>query len=672
MKWAHWVAAACLAASSALVHAAAPAIDFFKRPLLDTVALSPSGKYLAATRYSEQMKHKVLAIIDLGEKRDLKVVAAYKEADVVNVRWVTDDRLVFSLWDEDATFFHSRPPGLFSVDRLGGESPKTLVRRFWDVGVVNAPAEIARVRPRDFSLDPNHGFHSTLNDGSANVLVVKRNWASDHSLTSTQLMRLNTETGRSESIGQGAPPQSTGWVADAAGNARVVYSSDKATTHIHWRPTAQSAWAPLREMPRYDKITSKDALLDVLGMDDQDRLYVITGSATADGTSVLSLMDMKQSPPAPTALIGTPGYDFAGHLVYGPKGKVVGVHYLTDAKGTHWFDPKLKSIQEQVDKLLPNTINLLDCGACDDPSRVLVRAYSDRQPAVYLLYHVAAGKVETVSGTRPWINIEEMSSRSFERIKARDGLVFPVHVTRPVGTKGLAPMVVLVHGGPWVRGAEWTWYDTTQFLASRGYAVIEPEFRGSTGFGSKLTFAGWKQWGLAMQDDLADATQWAIDKGIADPKRICIAGGSYGGYATLMGLIRYPQMYRCGIEYFGVTDIELMYTSHWSDFSDDYKTYGMPVRIGDREKDAAQLAATSPLKQHAGIKSPLLMGHGRQDPRVPFEHFTKLHDALKGHNPNVETVVYNEEGHGWNLDTNEANFWSRAETFLDKHLKQAP
>ncbi|HEV8690365.1 MAG TPA: prolyl oligopeptidase family serine peptidase, partial [Ideonella sp.] len=149
-------------------------------------------------------------------------------------------------------------------------------------------------------------------------------------------------------------------------------------------------------------------------------------------------------------------------------------------------------------------------------------------------------------------------------------------------------------------------------------------------------------------------------------------GASYGGYATLMGLIRYPELYRCGIESFGVTDIDLMYTNHWSDASSDYKTYGMPLRIGDREKDAAQLLATSPLKQHAKINQPLLMAAGRQDKRVPIEHFTKMFDALKAHNPNVESVVYNEEGHGWSLDANEIDFWTRAEKFLDKNLKNAP
>ena len=136
-----------------------------------------------------------------------------------------------------------------------------------------------------------------------------------------------------------------------------------------------------------------------------------------------------------------------------------------------------------------------------------------------------------------------------------------------------------------------------------------------------------------------------------------------------MGLVRYPDLYRCGIESFGVTDIDLMYTSSWSDASSDYRTYGMPLRIGDREKDAAQLAATSPLKQHAKINQPLLMAAGRQDKRVPMEHYTKMLDALKTHNPNVESVVYEEEAHGWHLDANRVDFWTRAEKFLDRNLK---
>ena len=175
-----------------------------------------------------------------------------------------------------------------------------------------------------------------------------------------------------------------------------------------------------------------------------------------------------------------------------------------------------------------------------------------------------------------------------------------------------------------------------------------------------------------MQDDVADATQWAIKQGYADPKRVCIAGASYGGYATLMGLIRYPEMYRCGIDWVGVTDIELMYSINWSDMSDMWMQYGMPVLVGDRQKDAKQLAATSPLQLAARLTQPLLMAYGGLDRRVPIEHGTRLRDALSPHNANLEWVVYSDEGHGWMLPANKVDFWTRVERFLDRHLKAAP
>jgi dipeptidyl aminopeptidase/acylaminoacyl peptidase len=238
------------------------------------------------------------------------------------------------------------------------------------------------------------------------------------------------------------------------------------------------------------------------------------------------------------------------------------------------------------------------------------------------------------------------------------------------GGKNL-PLVVLVHGGPYVRGVSWDWNPEVQFLASRGYAVLEPEYRGSTGYGYALFRAGWKQWGLKMQDDIADGARWAIAEGYADAKRICIAGGSYGGYATLMGLINDGDLYKCGIDWAGVTDINLMYDGNWtaaSDLSEEWKEYGMPVLVGDQVNDAAQLKATSPLENAARIRQPLLLVYGGSDLRVPLYHGKKFYNAVKQTNPDVEWVVYDEEGHGWGLPKNRMDFWSRVEKFLDKNI----
>ncbi|WP_083748532.1 S9 family peptidase [Pelomonas sp. KK5] len=265
-----------------------------------------------------------------------------------------------------------------------------------------------------------------------------------------------------------------------------------------------------------------------------------------------------------------------------------------------------------------------------------------------------------------------MGRRDVHRIKARDGLEFPVLVTLPAGkAAGPRPAVVLVHGGPWLRGTHWAWQRDAQFLASRGYVVIEPEFRGSTGYGEKLFRAGWKQWGLAMQDDVVDATRWAVAQGWADPQRICLAGASYGGYATLMGLIRDPALYRCGFEWVGVSDVGLMYSIAWSDFSDEWKRFGMPLLIGDRKADAAQLEATSPLMQAARLQRPLLMGAGGQDMRVPVKHGSEFRDAARRAGAAIQWVEYPEEGHGWRRLENHVDWWTRVEKFLDRHIGAA-
>ena len=262
------------------------------------------------------------------------------------------------------------------------------------------------------------------------------------------------------------------------------------------------------------------------------------------------------------------------------------------------------------------------------------------------------------------------------RYQARDGMAIPALLTLPAGGARKAPLVVLVHGGPYVHGNHWGWNPETQFLASRGYAVLEPDFRGSTGYGDTHFRAGWKQWGLAMQDDIADGARWAIAQGHADPKRICIAGASYGGYATLMGLVRDPDLYRCGINWLGVTDINLLYDGHWtsdSDLDSGYKKYGMPVLVGDQVKDAAQLKATSPIEQAARITQPLLLAYGGVDRRVPIYHGTKFRDAVSRTNKQVEWVSYQDEGHGWSMPQTRIDFWGRVEKFLDKHIgKDAP
>lgn len=652
-----------LAANAA--HSQIPPADFFKPPLLRSAQLSPSGAHLAAIRYVDSIQRDALVIINLEGPRTAKVIAAHADNDVASFQWVGESRLVYDLTDRKASYLHQRGSGLFSVSRDGeGGSKKIIDNRWSEYEGQDMTHQSVRARPRNTVLDPTHQFHSVVRDGGETVLVVKGNWRGEE-LTSTILMRVNVITGRSEVVSTGAPENAQQWLMDASGTPRVTTAVTDGQSITYYRPTAQAPWTVLLSEPAFGLQAST---LSVVGLRGDNELFVTVSGGSAAGESVLATWQADQPKQTPRVLVSTPGFDFQGRVVSGPGNTIVGVHTLTDAWGSSWFTPEMKAAQAAVDKALPATVNMLDCGACDKPQRVLVQAYSDRQPSVFYLYDMASQKLEPVSATRPWIKPTEMAQRGFERIQARDGLGFPVHITRPLNSKGPAPMVVLVHGGPWVRGGEWEWDAQAQFLASRGYVVIEPEFRGSTGYGFKLFSASFKQWGLAMQDDVADATRWAIAKGYADPKRICIAGGSYGGYAAMMGLVRDPDLYRCAVNIVGVTDLNLLYTSGWSDTGDTYKKYGMPLMVGDRVKDAAQLAATSPVQQARKITQPVLMLYGRQDRRVPIAHGDAMHAALKEHNPNVTYKVYNDEGHGFALAANNIDAWTRIEAFLNRYI----
>jgi dipeptidyl aminopeptidase/acylaminoacyl peptidase len=249
-------------------------------------------------------------------------------------------------------------------------------------------------------------------------------------------------------------------------------------------------------------------------------------------------------------------------------------------------------------------------------------------------------------------------------------LPLPVYLTRPAAAKEgeQLPGVVLVHGGPFVRGHNLQWDAEAQFLASRGYLVIETEYRGSTGYGFRHFRAGWKEWGQAMQDDLADAVAWAVQRRLVDPKRVCIAGGSYGGYAALMGPIRNPGVYQCAVSFAGVTDIDLMYSIAWSDLSEEWKRYGMPQLIGDPKEEGERVTAASPLRQASRIKVPVMLAHGGLDRRVPIDHSRRFRSEAERAGVKVEWVAYADEGHGFVNPANRADYWRRMENFLSRSI----
>lgn len=654
----------CATAAAQRRPADVPVADFFKRPALDQVKLSPDGSRIAMLVPGPDGRN-ALAVADVATPGKRVGIAKFSDADILTVHWVNDRRLIMSLIDFQAPTGEQLFEGLYAVNADGSDFVFLVGRgRGFE-----SEGHLA-IRP----LRWNHEFVRTLQDGSDDVIVRRFEiWRFDGNPLPTTLLRLNTATKATRELVRGPAPLGRDWVLDRAGVPRAVTSFDaKGGVRVHVREADGDAWTQVLEFDGIDP--PRTAFLPV-DFDFDGRMIVSAQRGDEARTAALYHWDAQRKSLAAEPFLALKGYDVEGGLLFDrPSRRLIGVRVVTDAAGVAWLDDEMRGLQDRIDQLLPGTNNVLMCDtACKQQQRYIVTAFSDRQPVAHFLFDKrkeGRDALTLIGASRPWIDASLMAVQELVRIRARDGLEMPVSITRPQG-QGPWPAVLLVHGGPNVRGTRWEWEADAQFLASRGYLVIEPEFRGSTGYGDRLFRAGWKQWGLAMQDDVTDAARWAVAQGLADPKRLVIAGASYGGYAAMMGLVKDPEFYRAGINWVGVTDIGLMYTVGWSDYAGSiWQRYGMPRLVGDPVKDKDQLDATSPLKRAAEIVRPVLMAYGAEDYRVPLPHGTKMRDALKAAGKvEVEWVLYPQEGHGFLLEKNRIDFWRRVEAFLARHTR---
>ncbi|MGB9110242.1 MAG: alpha/beta fold hydrolase [Telluria sp.] len=637
---------ALIAAATLGAPAPVPVNDFFARGAVASAALSPSGKYLALLMNIDGSH--VLATMDLATK-EKKLLVEHASSDIPNFAWVSDERIAFQMgngW-----------PGT-SVGAIDYDGRR--FRRLSDS--IEAAEAGPRGRPLlawdTFLTDPCSERNRNL------IYLTNREPTPSDSTTTINLMRVDTLTRKGATLPR--PGRVIRWMLGQTGEPALVVTDEADHAKVLYRQDAAHDWRVLATNGLLDG--AADAI-EPLQFGPDGTLYV-TSRAGKDKRALYTF-DLGAGRLSPSPLVETAGYDFNGELVT-TCSKVLGVEFVTDAASIEWFDAGMKTVQQTVDRLLPRTINLISVPLKAETPWMLVRAHSDIDPPSWWLFNSATNELRGVGSNSIPIDVKRLGRQQMVHYRARDGLEINALLTLPPGPqRSNLPMVVLVHGGPYVQGPAWGWNDESQFLASRGYAVLEPAFRGSQGYGYAHFKAGWKQWGLAMQDDLADGARWAIAQGVADAGRICIAGASYGGYASLMGLIKDPDLYRCGIAWSAVTDIELLFNGSWnfpSDLSDRYKEHGFKDMIGDPDKDAAQLAATSPIRQARRINRPLLLAHGGYDSRVPITHGTRLRDAIRRTNADLEWIEYPEEGHGWSKLATQVDFWTRVERFLARHI----
>ncbi|GAB3260239.1 S9 family peptidase [Chitinimonas naiadis] len=615
--------------------------------------LSPDGKRLAVV--SPVKGRMALVVIDL-ESRKASLAAADPEWDVTSPVWVNNSRLLFSISDNKVSMADNRGGGLFAVniDSTGFRMLSKTVKQAQADGDMRFSGRRYIGRVGDDSNDIYVTYNERNGDGG------------EDDFGGVDVYRLDTKTGKSKLQTFNSPGKVVSWVMDNAGQVRIAMSvrNDKASkqlmAYVYHRENNEAPWVKIEEHRFLE-----DGYTPI-GFDADNKTMYVSGRGDADTVGLYTWDFTKNAPKE--LLFRHPRADYEGTLIReASTQKVIGLAIDAMKPEQYYFDQAYADLQASIDVTLPKAYNSMQKRG----SRVLIRSTSDINPGEVLLYDEQKKTLESILAFKEDIKPELMSPMQVVEYPARDGLAIPAYLTLPKSkAESQLPLVVFVHGGPHARD-EWGYNPYVQHLASRGYAVLQPQFRMSTGLGWKLHHAGWKQWGLAMQDDLTDGVEWLVKQGKVDPKRVCIMGASYGGYATMYGLEKDPDLYKCGVNFVGVTDISLLFSVSWSDTSGSaWSKYKQRDMHGDPDKDMEYMRKTSAISDEnvAKLKAPVLMAYGSEDVRVPLIHGEKMRDKLLKKGNTVEWMVFNGEGHGWAKPENKYLWANSYENFLNKYI----
>lgn len=472
--------------------------------------------------------------------------------------------------------------------------------------------------------------------------------------------RLNIETGELTLLAEN-PGNIQGWMTDHDGRLRVATAIvDGVNTQILYRDTEDEPFKPVlttnfRDVVSFMEFTPDNKEVYAATNLHRDKTILVRmNPATCEELEVLYENER---------------YDIAS-ISYSRKRKKLLSVYCTGHKEPvrHYFDAEEEQLRQRIKAHFPNQrYGIADTDKAEE--NYLIYVGGDRTRGSYWHYNALTDEAKKIADLAPWIKSDEMNAMHPVCYTTRDGLQIEAYLTLPDGltpdTAKQLPVVVNPHGGPWARDC-WGYSSEVQFLSNRGYAVFQMNFRGSTGYGRHFLEASYKQWGLKMQDDITDGVKWLIEKGIANPNRIAIYGGSYGGYATLAGLTFTTDLYACGIDYVGVSNL---FT-----FMQTIPPYWRPLlemmyeQVGHPEHDADQLAATSPALHADKIKVPLFVAQGANDPRVNKAESDQMVEALRQRGVVVEYMVKDNEGHGFHNQENRFDFYRAMERFLKAHL----
>ncbi len=644
-KWAAWVVMALLCGPVA--QAAAAGLDleqYLKRDTFNDIKLSPGGQYYAATVPMEDRT--ALAIL---AREGGKVVGSFvppKNNHASTFYWASDDRVLIGLAEKFGSLDKPQPTGeLYALSASSGRGELLVGYRVES----NGPG--TRIQPKKVEAVAAFLIDSMPQE-ERNVLVSVWPFSSD---PFTRVDRLDITSGRRQTVAR-SPVRNAGFVSDPAGRIRFAHGAGVDNVNkLYYRDASGEGWKLVN-----DEAVSK-RIETALGFSEDGSIAYLQVQQN-DGPDTIVSWDPATD--ARATLLRDPLVD-PDQLLYRPGTRVpVGALYLGEKPRTRFFD------EASADARLYRSLEAAFAGeavlitsSTRDGRQVLVQTWSGRNPGDFYVFDTVAKSADHLISRSSWIDPQRRAVVKPFAFKARDGMALNGYLTVPSGAGTRPPMVVMPHGGPFGVFDDGSYNAEAQMLADAGYAVLQLNFRGSGNFGRAYRSAGAKQWGAAMQDDLTDATRWAIAQGHADASKVCIYGASYGAYAAMMGAAREPGLYRCAAGYVGVYDLPMMHTTGDIQRSGSGSTY-LKEWLGDPK----QLAEVSPVNLAERIKVPVFLAAGGEDERAPIQHTRRMEAALQKAGVPVESLYYPTEGHGFYTDPHRREYYTRLLAFLAANL----
>lgn len=616
-----------------------PVQAFAQRPVFTHVSLSPDGQRFAALAH--QGAETRLITGQVGQ-RELKVALSTDSDDqrIYWVQWVSQERLVAQVGvnlyggavsTSNLRLLSLRPDGSGQVDLA--RNARRVARFRWQADQVV-----------DWLPDDGRHLLLQLQEASSGGQAV---------------YRVNVETGARELVKR-AEGGVWRWLTDGNHRVRVAVASDEEHTELRVADVEGESWRTLWRFRTRDTA----AAVWPLGLGGEGRhLYI---EAQHQGRAAVFRVDLADPALPRTLVLAHPTYDVRGRLLRARRGgEPVGLADAGLDERVHWWHPDWQALSQAVDKALPGRRNqLLQTSA--DERRYLVHSSGQGAPGQYLIGDHDTGKLQLLADQYPQLKGVLLGQRKAVRLFARDGLALEAFLTLPPGSddRPRGPLVLYPHGGPASHDRH-SIDMLSALLADRGVAVLQVNFRGSSGYGEEFLRAGLQQWGQAMQDDLSDAVQWAVDQGVADPARVCVVGGSYGGYAALMGLVKTPGLFRCAASVNGVTDLVEVAERH---ARGRVATEAVTEQLGHGWQDRDRLRDNSPLAQAARIDRPVLLVAGSLDRVVPVAHSRDMHQALRAAGRPVRYLELPAGDHGLARQTDRLAWFEAVAGFIDEQL----